>query len=366
MSKRPSRHVTGRFDGELPPPLEREPKGNRVRRPTLLLILGLLLGMLSAAATAAVALILLLRPAPATTHNAIWLGISWGQNVHADAEVQALVQELRDNEIDTLYIWTTWLQEDGTWSETTFEHLGAFVQQVRRFYPEARLDAWIGLPVEVPAYRLDDEELRTEVVQFCADALTRFGFDGIHMNAEPVWNGDENFIALLRDIKLAIGEDAVLSVAVPPDWNTGVPDVPVGPYTTVDAHWSQEYKQRVAFLADEIAIMAYNSGLSSAVDYQKWMAYQVTRYLTAITELDLETQIIVGIPTYDAEPPGHDPAAESIPAAIAGILDGLAQSGDAAEQVRGVGVYAQWSTDPLEWALFRQYWLRRDSPSTGS
>ncbi len=322
---------------------------------------GLAFGILAAAATAALALYLLLRPVPVASHNATWMGITWGQETHEDETVQQLAELLQAQGIDILYVWTTWLQEDATWSETTFENIAAFVSQMREFYPEARLDAWIGVPAEVPAYRLDDEDIRAEVAAFASRALTEFGFDGIHLNTEPVWDADENFLALLREVRTAIGEEGFLSVAVPPDWNTGDPAIPAGPYTTAAAHWSQEYKQRVAFLSDELAIMAYNSGLRSPADYQTWMAYQVTRFVSALAPLDVETSLIVGIPTYDAELPGHDPQAESLPAAIGGIIAGLTQAGAEADRVRGLGLYAYWSTDAFEWNTYHELWLERDS-----
>lgn len=360
MTKRAAHHVTGRYRDDLPPPAERDSAEPRVRRPGCILFVALLIAGLSAAATAALVLFLLLRPEPSRSHNAVWMGIDWGQQVHEDAVVQELTDLLKEQGIDTLYVWTTWLQEDGTWSPTTFQNLGAFVEQVRRFYPEVRLDAWLGIPVELPDYRLDDEALRAEVARFSAQALTDYGFDGIHINAEPVWDGDEGYLNLLREVRLAIGDDPELSVAVPPDWNTGDPAIPVGPYTTPDAHWTQEYKQRVGFLVDEVAIMAYNSGLSSPLDYQTWMAYQVTRYVSALEALDVETRLVVGIPTYDAEPPGHDPAVESLQAAISGILNAMSERDPDGSLVQGVGIYAYWSTDPVEWNTYQRLWLMRD------
>jgi hypothetical protein len=362
MSKRRSQdHITGRYREDMPPPVERDAPEVRVRRPGCLLLGGLLVGILGAAAAAALALFLVLRPQAPAAHNAVWMGITWGQSEHEDESVRQLAQLLRAQGIDTLYVWTTWLQADATWSETTFENMPAPGIQTRFRIKLAHLDAWIGLPVDVPAYRLDDAEIRSEVASFATRALVDFGFDGVHINAEPVWDADENFLALLREVRLAMGEEATVSVAVPPDWNTGDPAIPAGPYTTADAHWSQEYKQRVAFLSDEMAVMAYNSGLSVPQDYQAWMAYQVTRFLSALVPLDVETRLIIGIPTYDAELPGHDPAAESIPAAVSGVLDGLAQNESVADRVRGLGIYAYWSTDASEWNTYHQFWLERDA-----
>lgn len=361
MSKRTAHHVTGRYRDDLPPPAERGSVAARVRRPGCVLVVALLIAGLSAAATAALVLFMLLRPQPVRSHNAVWLGIDWGQAVQEDAAVRDLTDNLKAQGIDTLYVWTTWLQEDATWSPTTFQNMAAFLDQVRQFYPEVRLDAWLGIPVELPDYRLDDEDLRAEIARFSAQALADFGFDGIHINAEPVWDGDEGFLSLLREVRLAIGNDVVLSVAVPPDWNTGDPAIPAGPYTTPDAHWAQEYKQRVGFLADELAIMAYNSGLASPLDYQTWMAYQVNRYVSALAPLDVGTRLVIGVPTYDAELPGHDPAVESLQAAISGILQAMAASDPDGTRVQGVGIYAYWSTDPIEWNTYQRLWLTREA-----
>ncbi len=356
----PRRHVTGRYRQGTPPPVERVPAEERVRRPGCLLAAGLVLAV-GSAAVAALLFLILLRPAAPVGSNAIWLGIDWGQQAQTDEDVQRLAKLLRAEGIGTVYIWTTWLQADGTWSATTFPTIRAFVDQFRRFYPEARLDAWIGIPAEVPEYRLDDTDVHDTVAAFAAQALTEYGFDAVHLNTEPVWSEDENFLDLLRAVRQAIGDEAILSVAVPPDWNTGIEGIPAGPYTTPDAHWSEEYKQRVAFLVDELVVMAYNSGLSTPEDYQSWMAFQVTQYLSALESLEIDTQLVFGIPTYDAEPPGHDPAIESIPAAISGIRRGLAQNGDVARRFRGVTLYAYWSTDALEWEAYRQLWLEPES-----
>jgi hypothetical protein len=359
MSRRTQQHVTGQYRRGTPPPDRRELPEKRLRRPGCALIVGLLLAVASAALTAVVAMLLLFRPAEPAGGNAIWLGISWGEELHTDEEVESLADLLRVQGVDVVYVWTTWLQEDDTWSETTFANLAAFVDQFKRYYPQARLDAWIGLPVDAPEYRIDDAEIRAQVAAFAAQAITDFDFDGVHLNAEPVWDGDEHYVQLLRDVRQALADEVTLSIAVPPDWNTGQPGIPVGPYTTPDAFWSQEYKQRVAFIVDEIAVMSYNSGLSSPLDYQTWMAFQVTRFTAAVASLDVETALVFGIPTYDAELPGHDPVAESVQAAIGGIVQGIAQSADAADRVRGVGVYAYWSTGPEEWAAYRELWLNR-------
>ncbi len=364
MTRRPrsqlpqtGRHVAGRYRSNLPPPDKRGRPGERIRRPGFILAGALALGIVCAALTALAALWLLGSPGLPLGENAIWLGIDWGEIPHTNEQVRNLAQGLSRYDIGTVYVWTSWLRDDETWSETTFEHIGTFVEQFKRFYPESRVYAWIGLPVDLPAYRLDDAELRTQVATFSQRTITEFGFDGVHLNAEPVWSDDENYAALLREVRQYVGPDVPLSITVPPDWNTGTPGIPAGPQTTTDAMWSQDYKQLVGFLVDEVVVMAYNSGLTTPDDYQVWMAFQVSQFVSALAPLSEDTRLVIGIPTYDAEPPGHDPAVESVSAAIAGIRRGIAADAAAAELVSGIGIYAYWSTEAPEWETYRRLWL---------
>ena len=357
-----AQHLTGPYREDAPPPVNREPRQRRVRRPGCILAAGLLLAVVSAAVVTLVLLLIFLRPRVPEARNAIWLGIDWGQDVHTDEAVENLANLLRSEGIGTAYVWLSWLQEDLTWSDTTFENMPAFVAQIRHFYPELRLDAWIGLPTELPDYRLGEADVRDGVNAIVQRALTEFAFDGIHLNAEPVWSGDEDFITLLRGVRQSIGPEAWLSVSVPPDWNTGIPGIPAGPLTTPEAYWSAEYKQRVAFLANELTVMAYSSGLSTTQDYETWMAFQVTRFVEALVPVkDLGTRLVIGIPTYDAEPPGHDPAVENVQTAVAGIKRGIDASGENGALVYGVAIYANWTTDANEWAAYRQLWLLPDT-----
>jgi hypothetical protein len=87
------------------------------------------------------------------------------------------------------------------------------------------------------------------------------------------------------------------------------------------------------------------------------MAYQVSVYAAAVHELDIDTRIVIGIPTYDNELPGHDVNVENVVSAIGGVRRGLTQAGDAARVVSGLAIYAEWTTSKSEWSQFRQGWV---------
>jgi hypothetical protein len=196
------------------------------------------------------------------------------------------------------------------------------------------------------------------VADLAARLVTEFGFDGIFLDAEVVWDGNQDFLALLRKIRAAVGIDVPISAAIPPDWSPSNSSIPLPLLFEPGTEWEKEYKQSVALLVDNMAVMAYLSSLSSPADYSQWVAYQVKAYALAIAELNTDTSLLIGIPTFDAEPPGHDPAVENIASAVEGVRLGLEQAGDAARYVKGLAIYAEWTTDPTEWANFQTVWVQ--------
>ena len=304
---------------------------------------------------------------PQAHPNAVWIGTEWTYELHEPEVVDELVERLRDHQIGTIYAWVSWLQGDETWrGAENFAAVRQFAEQFKEAYPEAQLFGWLSFPVNMGEnnYRLDNEELQQNIADFSARVVSDLGFDGIFLNIEPVWNGDENMLGLLRRVRLSIGESVPIAVAIPPDWSPLDAAIPLPPLIAPGTVWDKEYKQNVALLADQMAIMAYNSGLNSESnftpeDYSQWTAYQVTAFIEAVSELGAGTQLFIGIPTYEAEPPGHDPAVENVASAIEGVKLGLAQAGEAAAYVEGLAIYAGWTTDDLEWLQFKSLWVNR-------
>lgn len=331
-----------------------------IRIPRFRLIIGAVIGLFLFGGV-----ILALRgfkpPEPDVMPHALWVGTEWTYAVHEPETIESFAQQLRENRIGTLYAWVSWLQEDATWrGAENFGAVRAFIGQMKTAYPELHVHGWIGFPTEIGAvgYRLDNVELQDNIADFSASVVNELGFDGVFLNVEPVWDGNEDFLELLRKVRASVGDNVPLSVAIPPDWSPEGVNIPVPPLIVPGTIWEKEYKQSVALLSDQMAIMAYNSGLSAADDYAEWVAYQVQVYADAVSELGQGTELLIGIPTYEAAPPAHDPLVENVESALQGYANGLRQSGDAASFVRGLAIYAEWTTDDLEWAQFGQ-WVRQ-------
>lgn len=324
----------------------------------------LLLGLVAAVAFVAIIVFVLGRlrnNTAATPPNALWLGTEWTYETHTDEEVAGLVAKLRERQIGTIYAYVTYLQFNGTWrNEDKFENVKTFAQQFKTAYPEAQLEGLIGVPVSDATHpaRLNDVNLQQQVADLAKTLVTDHEFDGIFLDAETVWDGDQDFLALLRAVRAAIGINVSLSAAIPPDWSPANADIALPPLIEPGTEWKKEYKQSVALLVDHMAIMAYMSSLTTPGDYSSWVAYQVKTYALAIAELETNTDLLIGVPTFDAEPPGHDPAVENITSAVAGVRLGLQEAGDAARYVKGLAVYADWTTDDTEWAEWESAWLR--------
>lgn len=294
------------------------------------------------------------------TPNAIWIGTEWTHAERSQDEVNRLAARLRDHQIGTVYAWVSWLQMDNTWrSVDQFDRVRMFVQQFKTAYPSAVLMGWIGVPAEASQipYRLNDPTVQTQIVDFSERIINDFGFDGVFVNIEPVWDEDEHFLSILRQIRARLGVDTRIAVAAPPDWTPIGVNIPIPPNIIPGTIWSTEFKQSTALLVDEIAVMAYNSGFSAAEDYSAWVAYQVQAFASAVAGLGVLTHIVVGIPTYDAEPPGHDPLVENIQSAARGIRAGMETLGEDAVYVRGTALYAEWTTDEVEWLDYLRSWV---------
>ena len=151
--------------------------------------------------------------------NAVWLGTELTYAANDDQTIKDFVQRLREHEVGTVYAWVSWLQADQTWRGTdNFDAVQTFVRQFKQYYPEAQLYGWVSFPVNVGEnnYRLDNVGLQQIIADFSARVTNEFGFDGVFLNVEPVWNDDGNFLALLRKVRAAVGDDVLISAAIPP------------------------------------------------------------------------------------------------------------------------------------------------------
>lgn len=297
---------------------------------------------------------------PQTSPNALWISTQWTYDNPDDSALTGLAQKLRDHQIGIVYAWVGLLQPNNVWSDTTkLEQVKSFVQRFKKLYPEVRLYGWLSIdaqPIDGNS-RLGDASMQQNVADFSQRMTGEFQFDGVMLNAVPVFNGDDNYLALLRKVRSSLSEEKSLSVAVPPDWTPTDPNVPKSPRIEPGTVWEEAYKQRVALIADQIVITAYNSGLATVADYSAWMAFQVESFGQAITKLQSSTELLVGVPAYDLQLPVHDTSVENIQSAVDGIRDGLNGLGASSTVVKGIAVYFESQMTDSDWSQFQTLWV---------
>ena len=313
--------------------------------------------------------------------NGFWLGPDWTYVVHEDEAIDSLVAELQEHRIGEVYAHVSELNFDGTWTglpeeSNRFDEVEnrviALVQSLHERYPSLTIYGVVNVRSDLDddGYRLDDDGLKNAVTDFSARVVNGLGFDGVLLNVQPVWNGDESFLALIRAVRDAIGDDASFAVMTPPDWTPTDADIPVPGNIAPGTVWTQDFKRRVALLqVDQIVVRAFESYFSreqnsSSTDYADWLAYQVATYADAIGYLENNTKLIVAISTegdvrVQETLVVRDESIETLQAAIDGVIHGLELAGDDASVFQGIALYSSADTDASEWRQFKNSWVER-------
>lgn len=281
--------------------------------------------------------------------NAVWLGVEWVNEPHDAEEIIALADTLDQRQIQYVFVYVSYLKPDDRFN-LTYSHATEFVQMLKATQPDLNVQAWIGLPLKY--VDLDDVIVRKEIAEFCTDLVRDGGFDGIHLDPEPVSSDDTDVLALLDEVRNALGPEPTLSIATRRIW-------PIFP----DVHWPivgrvawrASYYREVARRVDQIAVMTYDSAMPLAPLYRQWMRFQVIEISRAMGGTGV--QLFFGIPTSEEETWTHWPDAENMKSALQGLIDGLNDAEAQSAAVTGVAIYPYWDTDEAEWAIYEALWL---------
>jgi hypothetical protein len=286
-------------------------------------------------------------PAGYTGRTAAWVSIEWSIEAHTPEQIQAAFAPYQ---IDDLWVYTSYLKPDGTFNET-YAHAAEFNRAFEELAPHVRRLAWIGVPISITqpdgtvvANRLNDPAVRAQIAEFCAFAVETLGFDGVHLNAELIPEGDPAFLQTLEAIRKALPEEAWFSTTAHALRLTE--NVTWTPYPAIMHHWSAAYLQQVAQHVDQIGLMAYDSGLPFAADYRAWMTYQTQAASEALANSNVE--LFIGLPVSQEWTPSHQTQAETLAQALAGFRSGLHAS-RAPQAVTGLAIYPHWEMTESLW-----------------
>jgi hypothetical protein len=321
------------------------------------------LGVLVAVAAAAGLVYFAYAPAGDTSphpfnhdRNAVWLEHRWLERPHPVAEMEALFEKLRRRGIAYAFPHVIPFGAEGRLPPHDREQMRAFLAVARRVAPELRILPWVGgLRAGYRRQRpgtlnLSDLNQRQRIVAEVR-GLVDEGFDGVHLNIEPIDDGNVDFLALLRALRPALGPGHTLSLAATRPAPIGVPLAP-------NFVWSPGYYARVAAVADQIVIMAYDTAIPTAPLYRRYLAWATASVTGALVASGSDARVLMGVPTYDDYGFMHRSGVETLPNALPGIVAGLRGLG-AGGTFEGIAIYAEWTTDDADWAAYERYWRNR-------
>ncbi|MGW1149517.1 hypothetical protein ACWD6I_31990 [Streptomyces sp. NPDC002454] len=350
------------------PAAERDPRGRRPgrvrRRPRSTwpkrLALALVLLVLAPVLTAGAALRIAYAgdPGPGTQtrgRDAFWLGHAWVDGRKRDADVAALARRLAGTGIRDLYVHTGPLEHDGSLPADRYPRARWFLDAVHRALPGVRVQAWLGdvLATESPeGMRLELPRTRDRIVRSTRQVLDA-GFDGVHYDLEPLHSGDRTYLRLLERLReVTRSRGAPLSVAahqidpLPSLHSVGAAlfDHP--------KWWSQSYFGEVARRVDQIAVMSYDTAMPLESLYGGYVAQQTA---LALEVTPASTDLLMGLPFFWADDPGHRGSAETVAAAVRGTRLGLSRT-DRDRERFGVALYVDFAARDGDWAAYRAGW----------
>jgi hypothetical protein len=297
------------------------------------------------------------RPHPFNQdRNAVWLEHRWLVRPHQAGEMTDLFRRLDARGVRYLFPHVIPFDAGGRLPVHDREQMRAFLGTARSVAPELKLLPWVGgLRVGYRRTRpgtisLADLNQRQRIVAECRGLIDE-GFDGVHLNIEPIDDGNVDFLALLRALRTAIGPDHLLSVSA----------IKPGPFAMPFAPnflWTLDYYARVAASVDQVVVMAYDTALPNHGWYRRYVAYAARTLTKELAGPKTRARVLIGVPTYDETGFVHRGNVESVDNALFGVIAGLRGLG-AGGAFEGVALYAEWTTDAQEWAVYERLWRGR-------
>jgi hypothetical protein len=292
-------------------------------------------------------------------HNAAWLGVEWSMEPHSTDEVAALAADLQQRQIDTIFVYVSYLKPTGLFNPT-YNHAREFVTALKQAAPQVEVQAWLGIPVKAPPdapiasgyIDLNDATIQQAIVDFSWSAVKEIGFDGVHLDPEPVLTGDTALLQLLEKVRGAIGPQAKLSIS-------GREITPILPEADLIANrwftWRADYYREIARRVDQIGVMAYDSHLPLGWLYEQWVRFQVIGLTSSLGTPP--PVLFIGLPTSEEHTSSHDPAIENLATGLRGMLAGLNDADARPDQITGVAIYPYWEMSADEWTTYQDLWL---------
>ncbi len=290
--------------------------------------------------------------------NAVWIEHRWLEKSQPVAEMDRQLAAFERRGVQYVFPHLIPFDRDGRLPPHDREQMRAFLASARRVAPKLKVLPWVGglrqgwRRSRRGVLDLGNLVQRQRIVAECRGLMDE-GFDGIHVNVEPIDDGNVEFLALLRALRTAVGDQGLISVsAIRP----GPFALPLAP----NFLWSLDYYRSVAALVDQVVVMAYDTALPTPGLYRRYVSWSAGAVTRALAGSRLRARVLMGVPTYDGTGLMHRALVESPENALLGVVAGLRGVGGGGT-FEGVALYAAWTTDEGEWAVYDRVWRGRST-----
>lgn len=262
---------------------------------------------------------------------AFWMEHDWSST---SKDFAALKQKVDDLNITDLFFHVGPLNPDGSLADD----LNIFTEGLDVLGTANY--AWIGsIRSKID---LENEEVRAKII-LSSKWLLEKGFNGIHLDIEPVLHDDTAFITLLREMREAM-PDTKISVATD-EWQ---PDL-ISRFSGSESYWTSSQLKEVSKYANQVVIMTYDTSFKDPSLYEWWVEQQTIATSNIIPE---NVELFIGIPSYD-EGESLDPNVENIKTGLVGFLKGYSNLRADIKKISGVAIYSYWETDASEFQTLK-------------
>jgi hypothetical protein len=289
------------------------------------------------------------------SRNAVWLEHRWLQDGVTEEEIAGLCRRLKENHIRYVYPHLSPADNDGRLPPFSQQAARLFRRIVKREAPDVQILPWVGgvktgfRQTQEGTVALDSDSYLQTFAGECVFLTRDLGFDGIHLNIEPMDSGNSRLPEWLDYLKTRL-EGKTLSIAA------NKPSFLEGFNVSPERSWDVNYFAQIGRKCDQLVIMSYDTGLSQPFLYSLFVQEKISAILKRFDHERLPCKILLGVPTYD-EAPRHNVNAENIPSALKGLLSALSVRNMQRGSFEGIALYGYWTTSEEEWKQFANGWL---------
>ncbi|MCK5347553.1 MAG: hypothetical protein KAR20_29290, partial [Candidatus Heimdallarchaeota archaeon] len=122
------------------------------------------------------------------------------------------MNNFKKHEIDTVFVHVGPINKNGSVDPETYKFSLNFVDKAKIFDENIEYQAWLGQIRR--KIDLSNDDIRHNISNLCVVLTEIVGFDGIHFDIEPVWDGDRDFIELLAEVREDLKDGKKISVAL--------------------------------------------------------------------------------------------------------------------------------------------------------